>query len=142
MDYCNSIFGSTSTVHLHPLHCVLNAVAGLIVKRRKFDRITDTLHDELNWLPVQYRHTYKICFLVYKCFHGTAPSYLSLRSASNSDLMYLLTNLVRYGQRSFIVISPRTWNQFAQNIRDPSLSVEDLKLCYLRERIMCRNAHS
>ena len=36
--------------------------------------------------------------------------------------MYPRTNLVRYGQRSFGVIDPRTWNQFPSNIRDPSLS--------------------
>ena len=131
VDYCNSFFGSTSAVHLRPLHCVLNAAARSIVKRRKFGRITDSIRDELHWLPVQYRHTYKICLLVYKCFHGTAPSYLieqcipvavnptrsSRRSASNSDLMYPRTNLVRYGQRSFSVIGPRTLNQFALEIR-------------------------
>ena len=57
LDYCNSIFGSTSTFHLRPLQCVLNAAARLIVKRRKFDRITDSLRDEIHWQPVQYRHT-------------------------------------------------------------------------------------
>ena len=59
VDYYNSTFGSTSAVHLHPLQCVLNASARLIVKRRKFDRITNSLRDELHWLQVQYRHTYK-----------------------------------------------------------------------------------
>ena len=59
VDYCNSIFGSTSAVHLRSLHCVLNAAARLIIKRRKFDRITDSLCDERHWLPFQYRHTYK-----------------------------------------------------------------------------------
>ena len=64
VDYCNSIFGSTSVVHLRPLQCVLNAAARLIVKWRKFDRITDFLRDELHWLPAQYRHTYKRWLLV------------------------------------------------------------------------------
>ena len=49
VNYCNSTFGSTSAVHVHPLQCVLNAAARLIVKRRKFDRITDSLPDELHW---------------------------------------------------------------------------------------------
>ena len=137
VNYSNSIFESTSAVHLRPLHCVLNAPARFVVKRRKFDCITESLHDELHWLPVHAY--YKICLLVYKCSHGPAPSYLieqcipvavnparsSLRSASNSDLMYPRTNLVCYGQRSFSVIGPRTWNQFAPNIRDPSLSFDN-----------------
>ena len=139
VDYFNSTFGSTSAVYLRPLQYVLNAAAHLIVKRRKFDRITDSLRDELHWLPVQYRHTYKICLLFQKCLHETVPLYLvqqcmpvavnpaqsSLRSATNRDLMYPRTNLVRYGQRSFSVISPRTWNQLPQNISDPSLSFDN-----------------
>ena len=52
MNYCNSIFRSMSAVHLRSLQCVLHAAARLIVKRLKFDRITDTLRDELQWLPV------------------------------------------------------------------------------------------
>ena len=72
VDCCNSIFGSTNAVHLRSLQCVLIAAVRLIVKRRKFDHITNSLRDELQWLSVQYRHTYKICLLVYKCLHGTA----------------------------------------------------------------------
>ena len=152
MDYCNSIFGSTSTVHLRPLHHVLNAAARLIVKRRKFDRITDSHCDELHWLPVQYRHAYKICLLVYKCFHGTAPSYLieqcipvavnpdqsSLRSASNRNHVYPWRNLERYGQLSFSVIAPRTWNQFAPNIRDSSLSFDNF--CRILKTVLFNRA--
>ena len=136
LDYCSSICGSTSAVHLRLLQCVLNAAARLIVKRRKFDCITDPPRDELHWLPVQYRHTYKICLLVYKCSPETAPSCLidqcisvavnparsSLRSASKHELLYPRTNLLRYGQRSFSVIGQNTWNQLPPNIRDPSLS--------------------
>ena len=129
---------------LHSLLCVLNAAARLIVKRRKFDRITDSLRDELHWLPVQHRHTYKICLLVYKCLREIAPSYLieqcipvavnparsSLRSASNRDLVYTRTNLVCYGQSSFSVIGPRTWNQLPPIIGDPTLSFDSV-LCVL-----------
>ena len=61
VKYCNDMFGSTSAVHLRPLQCVINAAPCLIAKRREFDRINDSLRDELHWLSVQYRHTYKIC---------------------------------------------------------------------------------
>ena len=49
----NSIFGFTSAVRpsSFTVH-YKNAAACLIVKRRKFDRIIDSLRDELNWLPV------------------------------------------------------------------------------------------
>ena len=66
----------------------------------------------------------------------------SLQSATNHVLMYPQKNMVCYGQRSFSIIGPRTWNQLPPNIRDPSLTfdlitfVEDLKLWYLTEYIM------
>ena len=135
VNYSNSIFGSTSAVHLRFLQCVLNAAARLIVKRRRptLFMTSYTGYQSSTGIPTKY------AFFVYKCLHGTAPSYLieqfvpvavnparsSLWSASNRDLMYPRTNLVRYGQRSFSVIGPRTWNQLPPNIRDPSLSFDN-----------------
>ena len=60
VDYCNSIFGLTSAVRLCPLQSVVNAAARLIVKRRKYDHITDSLRDDLHWLPIHYRCYYKL----------------------------------------------------------------------------------
>ena len=37
---------------MHPLQSVVTAAARLIVKRQKYDH---PLHDELYWLPIQYR---------------------------------------------------------------------------------------
>ena len=64
VDYCNNIFGSTSAVHLRPLQSVVNVAARLIVKRRKYDHITDSLRDYLHWLPIHYRCDYKLCIRV------------------------------------------------------------------------------
>jgi len=44
-------------VYLRPLQSVLNAAARLITDKRKFDRITSTIRDDLHWLPVR---TYRI----------------------------------------------------------------------------------
>ena len=76
VDYCNSIFGLTSAVHLRSLQFVVNAAARLIVKRRKYDHITDSLRDDLHLLPIHYRSCYKLCIFIYKCLHCAAPSYL------------------------------------------------------------------
>ena len=138
MDYCNSIFGSTSAVHLRSLQSVVNAAARLIVKRRKYDHITDSLRDDLHWLPINYRCYYKLCILIYKCLHCAAPSYLvdqcvpiamnsarsGLCSATNRKLAYPRTNLVRYGQWSFGVIGPRTWNKLPADLCDPNISLD------------------
>ena len=48
VDDCNSIFGLTSAVHLRPIQPVVNAAARLIVKRQKYDHITDSPRDDLH----------------------------------------------------------------------------------------------
>jgi len=125
-----------STVHLRPLQSVLNASARLITGKQKYDHITATLRDDLHWLPVRQRIQYKLCTLVSKCLRRTAPSYLTdmcvpvsattgrhhLRSAFHNDLIVPRTGLVRYGQRSFAVSGPTTWNSLPQSFRNTSLS--------------------
>ena len=66
-----------SAAHIRPLQNVLNAAARLILRKRKYDRITAAIRDLLHWLPVQQRIEYKMCVLVYKCLHQAAPIYLS-----------------------------------------------------------------
>ena len=148
VNYCNSIFDLTSTVHLRPLQSVVNAAARLIVKRRKYDHITDSLRDYLHWLPIYYRCYYKMCIFIYKCLHCVDPSYLvdqyvpiamnsarsGVRSATNRNLAYPRTNLVRYKQRSFGVIGSKTWNELPADLRDPDINLDafckNVKLCY------------
>lgn len=136
VDYCNSLLYGMSAVHLRPLQSVLNASARLITGKRKYDHITDTMRDDLHWLPVRQRIEYKLCTLVSKCLRRTAPPYLAdmcvpvsatvgrlhLRSAARHDLTVPRTRLVRYGQRSFAVSGPTTWNTLPQSIRNLSCS--------------------
>ena len=96
IDYCNSVFSRVAVTH----QSVLIAAARLIVKKCKYDTITATISDVLHWLPIQQRIEYRICDLVYKAMHHTAPVYLTelcvpvsihqghanLRSATHGDL--------------------------------------------------------
>jgi len=77
VDYCNSILHRVDAVHLRPFQSVLNAATRLVVRKRKFDRITSTLRDNLHWLPVDKRIEFKLCLLVFKCQHQMAPPYLA-----------------------------------------------------------------
>ena len=108
----------------------------LIVKKRKYDPITVTIRDVLHWLPIQQRIEYKLCDLVYKAMHHTAPVYLmercvpvsinqgraNLRSATHEDLIVAANNGTTYGRRSFAVSGPTTWNALSLSIREQSLS--------------------
>ena len=112
-----SVVNGTGAVHHRPIQSVLNASAGLIVKRRKYDQIMATIQDELHWPPVQQRLDYKLCNFIYKCLHQSAPAYISsvctrvgeiegrrhLCSAARCDLVVQWTNNRTYGPCSFAV---------------------------------------
>jgi len=131
VDYCNSILYRVPAVHVRPLQLVLNAAARFVVKKRRFDHITATIRDELHWLPVRQRITYKLCWLVYKCLHLMAPIYLSemcvpvsniatrerLRSATRGDLAVPTAKTTSYGLRTFSAAGPSCWNSLHADIR-------------------------
>jgi len=50
---------------IRAVQSVLNAGARLIMRKRKYEDITATLRDDLHWLPVRQRITYKLCTIVY-----------------------------------------------------------------------------
>jgi hypothetical protein len=138
VDYCNSILYHVTAVHLRPLQLVINAAARLIVKKRKYDRITSTIRDMLHWLPVRQRIEYKLCLFVFKSLHQKAPSYLTsvctqltsdagrrhLRSAAHGDLSIPRTRTASYGPRSFSSSGPTCWNSLPAELKDFSLTVE------------------
>jgi len=98
LDYCNSLFAGLSDDLINKLQSVLRSAARLVLRKRKFDHITDDLRDQLHWLPIRQRIQYKLGLLVYKCLCGNAPSYLAdmistvdegskrLRSAAHRNL--------------------------------------------------------
>ena len=49
----------------------------MVSRRSKFDHISDVIHEELHWLPIEQRIDFKTCILVYKCLHNMAPAYLA-----------------------------------------------------------------
>ena len=58
----------------------MNAAARLV-----FDHITPLLC-QLHWLKAKERIDFKLVVLVYKCLHGTAPSYLADELCQPADL--------------------------------------------------------
>ena len=100
--------------------------------RKRRDHITPILAD-LHWLPVCQRIKYKILLLVFKCFHGVGPSYLTcfikpytpartLRSSSQHliQLSSVRPRTMTYGARSFATYGPTLWNDLPLNIRSTS----------------------
>ena len=77
--------------------------------------------------------TYKLTTLLHKCINGRAPEYLAefchpsvdrcqgMRSADSGKLRVPRTQS-SFGDRSFTIAGPRTWNNLLDAIRDSSLS--------------------
>src|SRR6218665_1787069 len=129
LDYCKSLLAGLSNEFVNKLQSVLRSAARLVLRKRKFDPISDDLHNKLHWLPIHQRIQYKLGVLVYKCQHGAAPSYLAdmispvgngsqcLRSATHGNLALPRTRTVRMGLQSFAVSGPTLWNSLPVELK-------------------------
>jgi len=65
------------TCQLNRLKSVLHAAAPLVCGAQNYDYVTPGLLQELHWLSVPYRITFKLATLVFRCMHGLAQAYLA-----------------------------------------------------------------
>jgi len=114
------------------LQSVLHSAAQLIMWKRKFDRITPTLRDDLHWLPVPERIVFKLCSIIFKCGHQTTPEYLHelcvpiaagashrhLRSTARGNLQVLACRTSTFAPRSFAACASKLWNTLPLSLRD------------------------
>ena len=137
VDYCCSTLAGVTRTRLNRLQSVLNAAARLVFAARRSDHVTHLLR-ELHWLKVSERIQFRLCVLVYRCLHGTAPPYLAeslhlvgcvdahrrLRSADVPTLLVPATRRLTLGDRAFPVAAARAWNALPSSVRvAPSLDV-------------------
>ena len=125
IDYGNATLAGLPARELYRLQSVLHAAARIVFSARKFDHVTPLLQ-ELHWLRVPERITYKLASLVFRCLNGTAPMYLAnsinrvsdvsmrrslrLRSSSSTAVVVPATRRSTIGDRSFPVAAGRAWN--------------------------------
>ena len=76
LDYCNSVLAVLPQSTIAPLQGVQNAAARLIMSLGSPDHITPALR-QLDWLPVKFRVTYKLCLLMHAVHVGRCPGYLA-----------------------------------------------------------------
>ena len=128
LDYCNSLLAELPSSSYHKLQRVLNTAARIVSLRPKREPITPVLRS-LHWLPVKQRVVFKVLLLVFRCVHGTAPSYLCdilktrsitshmrLRSSNEVILKHKIPR-TRYGARAFSVCGPILWNKLPSEIK-------------------------
>ena len=134
----------SSLVWTDKLQRFLNAAARVITNTQKFDRgLTRILRDDLHWLDLPRRVSYKLCLTTYKCLHGMAPQYLAelcrpvsdiqgrrhLRSATLS--LGLLDKpryeLETYGRRAFSYAGPSAWNSLPAHLRSQNVTINNFR---------------
>ena len=143
LDYCNSLLVGISVGLMSQLQSVWVA-ARLVMRKRKFDPISNDIRDRLHWLPVKQRIDFKLGLLVYKCLHGEAPSYLAEMLEHRSDnpalhrlrntakrgpgkLVVPLSRLKTFGPRSFATTGPSLWNSLPTKVTDETLNISTFK---------------
>ena len=78
IDYCNICLYGIKKGEIYQLQKLLNSTVRFffnLTGDRYRDHITPYLK-ELHFLPVEYRITYKVALMTYKCMNNLAPSYL------------------------------------------------------------------
>ena len=129
IDYCNSILYGLPTIQHEKLQRVQNIAARLITGSSRRDHITPVKEpDNLHWLTVRSRITFKILLLTYKILNGHSPSYLTslissykpARSLLSSDHLFLQVPNVKtttYGQRTFCYCAPKLHNSLPKSLK-------------------------
>ena len=128
LDHCNSLLFGLPQCQLDHLQRVLNAAAGVICLKPKFNHITPVLV-QLHWLPVKFRIEFKIALFVYKALHGMAPPYLAellqgkpktryqLRLSDKDLLLVPPSSWKTFGDRAFTHAGPTLWNSLPLALR-------------------------
>jgi len=112
------------------------------------------MHQELHWLDIPERVSYKLGMLTQRCLLGKAPVYLSnccilvaqvatrrhLRSAARHQLTVPRHRLNTYGRRAFAVAGPMTFNTLPKDLRDPSVSTATFGQLLKTQLFLCLSA--
>lgn len=130
LDYGNALYVGIQSRLLMKLQRMQNAAARLILDIPKYDPISHHLRD-LHGLSVKKRIQFKSQCIAYKAIQGKGPQYLrthlrkyiptrNLRSCQANLLTIPRYRQVRWGGRSFMLGTARTWNSLPTVIKNSS----------------------
>ena len=74
LDYMNTILSRAWTTAIKPYQIIQNFAARGTYKKSKKD--AHMCLQELHWLPIKYRTTFKLLTIVYNTLQGKSPQYL------------------------------------------------------------------
>ena len=136
LDYCNALLSGITAHQLQRYQRIQNWAARMISGIKLEDHITQILQD-LHWLPVNFRISYKLMLYIYKSINGHSPSYLTqmleikgrpVRLRQFDDQLQLMVPRTRRlgTGAAFSVNGPKLWNALPLNLRNV-LSLNSVK---------------
>ena len=75
LDYCNSLLYGISGHQFLGIQRIQNTAARPILQRDRWSSAMVMLN-ELHWLPIRKRISFKVLFVLYKAMHGLTPDYI------------------------------------------------------------------
>ena len=141
VDYCNGVLAGLPQTQINRLQSILRAAARLVLQLPGWASVSNLMRVQLHWLSIPQRIQFKLCSVVYRCLHNTAPIYLRdlcvpissfegrshLRSATAGDLRIPSTKTVTIGRRGFFVAGPAAWNNLSTTLKDFKLTFSAFK---------------
>ena len=105
---------------------IQNTAARLILQQDRWSSARVMLN-ELHWLPMRKRISFKVLLVLYKAKHGLTPDYITvlatpyvplshLRSA-NDNLLVVPKTQLNYGDITFTVAAAKMWNKLPAAIK-------------------------
>ena len=127
LDYCNCVLAGCNQRQLYRLQKVQNQAARIISKTKRIEHISPVLED-LHWLRVDKRISFKVLTLVYKARNDKAPEYINdlipsyvptrqLRSSSAS-MLHIPRMQKQVTRGAFSICAPRLWNSLPPIIKE------------------------
>ena len=111
--YCNVVLVGLTRCELDRLQSVINAAARLTVGAQHYDHISPLLVD-LHRLRMVERIQYKLCVLVYRCLHGSAPCYLQqtvcpVASMESRRRLHAVSHIIRPDGACYSKVNTAGW---------------------------------
>jgi len=110
IDYCNAVLHGAPSDTIQKLQRVQNNAARIVVQAPKRSHAM-LLLQELHWLPVEQRITYKLAVLTFKIRRTSTPAYVSRHIAARSrtrslrlssiPLLQMPFSRTSFGKRAF-----------------------------------------
>lgn len=126
LDYCNGLLVGTPSCYLQKLQSIQNTACRIVCRLRKYDHVSAYMLD-LHWLKVRERITFKIAITMFRCIHGSAPSYLidllqfrdnsrRLRPTTHRNIQPHLMSNTQASNGAFQSCGPRIWNTLPEEL--------------------------